>query len=592
MVEIHEMSCTGSFTYPVFCFIDKKVRRSIMLDLKKHLTETGRCIAFITPEISIERLHVYSGGLGVIGGSMIGASFRSDFPLVAVSLLYTEGYYDQGINHHLDGGRSHMTIEYTSRNYDDILEDTGVIVTVYVHGAPIYAKVRRLPRGVFHTTEVLFLDVDIPENDYISRLNGKRLYPCLISTEDNKEHNDARRIAQSMILGFGAVKALKALGYNIALYHLNEGHAGFVPFALLQEFQADGNDPEQAKTLTRSKVVFTTHTPVSAGNPKYGADMVHRFLADPTLAQFVHDATMDGYFDLTASSLLLSSIANGVSRKHGEVSRQMWQGLKHGAQIGHVTNGVNQNSWQCLEFRDATTVNDLKNAKRGHKRHLLARIRKTTGKMWSEEVLTLVWARRFAGYKRPGLLFADYEWIEQHLQKSNMQVIIAGKPHPDDTAMINEWNNMLRKAYGLPNLVVLAGYELELSRFLKAGADVWLNNPAAPFEACGTSGMSAAMNGAINVSTPDGWYLEADDNLHFRFGINYHCIGQDRIDNIALKECIDQRVLPMYYGNKEEWYSIALKAKIEAETMWSSDRMLQDYADRVYNPALKKASHR
>lgn len=563
-----------------------------MLDLKKHLTETGRCITFVTPEISINKLlRTYSGGLGVIGGSMIGASFRSDFPLVAVSLLYTEGYYDQGIKHREDGGHPHMTIEYISRNYDDILEDTGVIVTVYVHGAPIFAKVRRLPRGVFHTTEVLFLDVDIPENDYLSRLNGKKLYPCLISTEDNKEHNDARRIAQSMILGFGAVKALKALGYNVALYHLNEGHAGFVPFALLQQFLAEGNDPEQAKTLTKSKVVFTTHTPVSAGNPKYGANMVHRFLADESLATFVHNATMDGNFDLTASSLLLSSIANGVSKKHGKVSRQMWQGLKHAAPIVHVTNGVDRDFWQYKEFRDATTADNLRNAKRMYKRNLLEYIHQTTGKMWSEGVLTLVWARRFAVYKRPGLLFHDHEWITQHLHKSDLQVIIAGKPHPDDTAMIYEWNNRLRMAYGLPNLVVLDGYELELSLVLKAGADVWLNNPAAPLEASGTSVMSAAMNGAINISTPDGCMLEADENFHFRFGVNYNFTGQDRVDWNALKECIDKRVLPMYHENKDEWYNMALKAKIEAETIWSSDRMLQDYADRVYRPALRKASH-
>lgn len=563
-----------------------------MFDLKKHLNETGRHIAFITPEISIDQsLRTYSGGLGVIGGSMIGASYRSDFPLVAVSLLYTEGYYDQGIHHREDGGRSHMAIDYIERTYDEILEDTGVVVTVHVCETPILVKVWKLPKTMFRTTEVLFLDVDIPENDYLSRLNGKRLYPCLISTEDNKEHNDARRITQSMILGFGAVRALKALGYDIALYHLNEGHAGFVPFALLQEFQADGNDPEQARVLTKSKVVFTTHTPVTAGNPKYGAGMVHRFLADESLAPFVYSATMDGIFDLTASSLLLSSTANGVSKKHGIVSRQMWQGLKNSAPIVHVTNGVDRDFWQYQEFREATTPEDLRNAKRMYKRDLLKYIHKMTGKMWSEGVLTLVWARRFAGYKRPGLLFHDHEWITQHLHKSDLQVIIAGKPHPDDTGMINEWNNRLRMAYGLPNLVVLDGYELDLSRFLKAGADVWLNNPAAPFEACGTSGMSGALNGTINMSTPDGWVLEGDENFHFRFGVSYNFTGQDRVDNNALKECIDQRILPMYYGNKTEWYQMALKAKIEAETKWSSDRMLQDYVNRVYKLALKKALH-
>ena len=545
-------------------------------------------IAFITPEISIDQsLRTYSGGLGVIGGGMIGAAFRSNFPLVAVSLLYTEGYYDQGVDHHPEG-RSRMTIDYPSRTYDDILEDTGVIVTVYVTGAPIHARIRRLPRGKFNTTEALFLDVDIPENDYLSRLNGKRLYPCLETTGNSKEHNDERRVAQSIILGFGAIKALRALNYDVALYHLNEGHAGFVPLALAQQFQTEGNDQERTRMLVRSKVVFTTHTPVAAGNPKYPARMINHFLSDESLQYFVNDATLDGYFDLTASSLLLSFMANGVSKKHGEVSRKMWQGLKHGAPIISVTNGSDPYFWQHKEYKHAETKEELAQVKRKYKRELLELVHRVTGKMWSEEILTIVWARRFAGYKRPGLLFADYEWIVRHLHENKLQVIMAGKPHPDDGNMINEWNNLLRKAYGLPNLVVLNGYELDLSRTLKAGADVWLNNPASPLEAAGTSGHSATMNGAINMSTPDGWYLEANEEFYFRFGLDHHRDGQDKIDGIALRKCIDERVLPMYYGDKGHWYHMALNAKLEAEEMWSSDRMLRDYVEHIYRPVLKK----
>ncbi len=554
--------------------------------------EIGGSIAFITPEISIDQsLRTYSGGLGVIGGGMVGAAYRANFPLVAVSLLYTEGYYDQGIDHHPEG-RSRMSINYISHGHDHALEDTGVMVTVNVANAPIHIKVWKLPRGLFQTTEVLFLEVDIPENDYLSRLNGKRLYPSLESTGNSKEHNDERRIAQSMILGFGAVKALKALEYDVALYHLNEGHAGFVPLALAQQFQSEGNDYEKTKALVRSKVVFTTHTPVSAGNPKYGSDMIKHFLSDDSLARFIADATLDTYFDLTASSLLLSAMANGVSKKHGEVSRKMWRDLKHGALITSVTNGVDPHFWQHREFHDAKTIDCLMHAKRMYKRNLLKYIHQITGKMWSEEVMTLVWARRFAGYKRPGLLFSDYDWIERHLRANKLQIIMAGKPHPDDDSMINEWNNLLRKAYGLPNLVVLNGYELDLSRTLKAGADTWLSTHASPFEASQTSGMSAAMNGAINVSTPDGWYLEANEKSYFRFGIDYHCDGQDKIDSIALQECIVDRVLPLYYGDKDAWYKMALRAKTEAEQYWSSDRMLQDYIERIYKPTLGKTSHR
>lgn len=546
-------------------------------------------IAFITPEISIDQsLRTYSGGLGVIGGSMIGAAFRSEFPLVAVSLLYTEGYYDQHIDHHPEG-RSRMIIEYPKRRYDDILQDTGVMFTVCVTGAPIHVKVWKLKKETFKTAEVLFLDVDIPENDHLSRLNGRRLYPCLETTDNSKEHNDARRIAQSMILGFGAVKALELLEYDVSLYHLNEGHAGFVPFALLGKHYAEETTKEELRDRVRQKIVFTTHTPVPAGNPKYEVGMIRYFIADQRLDPFINDATLDGYFDLTASSLLLSRLANGVSRKHGEVSRKMWHDLRHSAPIVSVTNGSDQYFWQHEDYRDAKTAEELQKAKRVHKRHLLELVHNTTNKMWSEEILTLVWARRFAGYKRPSLLFTDYDWIARHLHENMLQVIIAGKPHPDDTNMINEWNNLLRKAYGLPNLVVLSGYELALSRTLKAGADVWLNNPAAPFEACGTSGQSAAMNGAINISTPDGWYLESQEDLYFRFGLDYHCDNQNLADAIALRDCIDHRVLPLYHKDKDGWYKMAQGAKEEAEAIWSSDRMLRDYVEHLYAPALKKA---
>ena len=547
--------------------------------------------AFITPEISISQsLHTYSGGLGVIGGGMVGAAYRKAFPLIAVSLLYTEGYYDQEIAHH-EEGRSRMSVLYTPHRYDDILEDTKTIVSVRLGGTPVHVKVWRLPSWRFHTSEIIFLDVDIPENDHLSRLNGKRLYPSLASTDNDKDKNDERRIAQSLILGFGAVEALKALGYSVQLYHLNEGHAGFVPFALIQRLLQEKTVErlEVAKDISRKQIVFTTHTPVAAGNPKYDREKVLKLLADDTLAPLVHAATSDGYFDLTASCLLLSTIANGVSKKHGEVSKKMWQSLSGAAPITSVTNGSDPYFWQYEDFKNANSADQLFLVKQKHKRRLLEHIQSTTGKMWSENVLTLVWARRFAGYKRPGLLFSDYEWIVRHLHKNELQVIYAGKPHPDDLAMINEWNNLLRKACELPNLVILKGYELDLSRLLKAGADVWLNNPAAPFEACGTSGQSAAMKGTLNISTPDGWYLEADEMNFFRFGIDYHCLGQDKIDSLQLIDCIDNRVLPLYYSaDKNPWYEMALRAKKEAERNWSSDRMLADYITRVYDPARNR----
>ncbi len=552
-------------------------------------------VAFITPEIAIhESLHTYSGGLGVIGGSMIGAAHRMKFPFVAVSLLYREGYYDQGIALFPDGRRE-MKIEYISRHYPDILEDTGVTVHVPLAGSMVAAKVWRLPESAFHTSEVLFLDVDIDGNDHLTRLNGMRLYPGLEATDYDHEKNDRRTVAQWIVLGFGAVQALEKLGYEVDTYHLNEGHSLYAAFSLVERAIGNGMTIEDAIQHTKKRVVFTTHTPVQAGNRKYPRDLIEHMLARPKLQRLIDRSVYDGYFDVTAACLTLSGMANAVSRKHRHSSNRMWHWLRDErwlkddptrspAEIKYVTNGSDQSFWQDELYRHAKKPSELREVKRVWKYKLLEFVRSQTGKEWRDDVITLVWARRFAGYKRPKLLVTDLEWFAKRLEEGAIQVIYAGKPHPDDQTMIREWNDLCHLSQRYLNLAVFPGYELDLSKLLKRGADCWLNTPAAPLEASGTSGQSAAMNGAINISTPDGWYLEADPANYFGFGLTEARPDQDVLDGIALPSAIDQRVLPLYYDDKVRWYEMALDAKDEAEDRWSSIRMLGDYEKYVYGP--------
>ena len=214
-------------------------------------------------------------------------------------------------------------------------------------------------------------------------------------------------------------------------------------------------------------------------------------------------------------------------------------------------------------------------------RELIELVQKETGKYLSEHLGTIVWARRFAEYKRPKLLLSDLDWLTTNLKSNNFQMIFAGRPHPDDYEMIDTWNYIYSLSKELPNLVILPGYELQLSLDLKRGADVWLNTPRAPNEACGTSGMSAAMNGAINLSTPDGWMAEANPENCFLFGSPFCTPSQDALDLQKLKERID-KIVPMFNLEKDAWYQKALAAKLEAGIRWTSDRMVKEYSALLY----------
>jgi len=283
--------------------------------------------------------------------------------------------------------------------------------------------------------------------------------------------------------------------------------------------------------------------------------------------------------------LRLAGKANAVSEKHCSVAKKLWAWVEGAPPLDYITNGVDRDFWQQPEFANAATAEELGRAKRFWKRNLLRFVSDTTERrvQLSENVPTLTWARRFAEYKRPKLLFYDADeagGIAQLLKENRVQVLIAGKPHPDDFQMIDTWNDLYRMSFELPNLVVLPEYDLSMSKLLKSGSDLWLNTPRAPDEACGTSGMSAAMNGALNISTPDGWMSEANEENAFLFGSGTRMTGQDAYDAEKLHTALGAAL--ELYGDQDALLAKAMCAKQEAETRWTTDRMVGEYASKLY----------
>lgn len=539
-------------------------------------------IAFFTPEVAFNQdLHAYSGGLGVVSGDFLRSSHKLGLPVIGVTILPRQGYYDQCI----DNG--FMKINYVNRYYDGILERTGIKFTVEICSSPVWMEVWRLPEGKFSAAQTLFLDADIDPNDHISRLNTLQLYGGSRDSGANLE----RKIAQSLLLARGGIEALKRLNISVSKYHGNESYTAFVPIELLCESLKEGKSFREAVEYAKSRFVFTTHTPVSAGNPEYSISSVARiggydkFFDEEILKKIGSDP-----FNMTAACLRLSKKANAVSKKHLGTAQKLWHWVNGGSIVKHmiaITNGVSRDYWQFESFKNAATPKEMEEAKLKHKREMIQYIMEKTGRCLSENILTVVWAKRFTEYKRPHLLFYNFnqdksEWIKSQLRKNKLQIIYAGKPHPDDDNMIHAFNRLLFASYELSNMVVLGGYELWLSKLLKAGADVWLNNPRFPLEASGTSGMSAAMNGAVNLSIVDGWMCEADPKNYFSFGTQIPGGDQDSFDAEELRRCLETTVIPLFYSDKEEWYRKALAAKFEAEQYWTSDRMVSEYHNLLY----------
>lgn len=540
--------------------------------------EYSKPVAYFSMEFAIDQaLKIYSGGLGFLAGSHMRSAYELRQNLVGVGMLWKFGYYDQERS-----GDGAMKKELVQKRYS-FLTDTGIVFPVTIHDSTVYVKAYLLKPEVFNTAPIFLLSTDIEQNDYLSRTITNRLY----------DPNQSTRIAQSIVLGIGGAKLMEILDLKRDIYHMNEGHSLPLCFYLYSKY----NDMSEV----HKRVVFTTHTPEEAGNESHDFDLLHEmsFFNGLSTEEVKSIVTIENNkLNYSLAALQFAKIANGVSKMHGEVSREMWATYDNICEITHITNSQNKKYWKDDVLEHALEKNDnklLDFRKKELKKALFKIVADQTGKLFDENVLTIVWARRFAGYKRADLLFSDAEKFDELINNKEMpvQIIWAGKPYPEDTGAVELFNHLFHETKDIPNVAVLTGYELGLSAALKKGSDVWLNNPRLFREASGTSGMTAAMNGSINFSIPDGWIPEFAKHGHNSFLIKpadrkLSIKEQDATERDTLFKVLTGEVLPMYYNKYEKWLEIMKNAMKEIVPPFESGTMAANYYKKLFTLKVER----
>jgi starch phosphorylase len=594
-----------------------------------------------------EILPIYSGGLGVLAGDYLKEASDLGAPLVGMGLMYAEGYFSQRISE--DGWQETVNnmLSFEDLPVLQVLDGNEKPLTISVNfpDRTVTAHIWELRVG---RVPLYLLDTDLDENTPADRNLTLRLYYSDLDL----------RIAQEIMLGVGGARALRALGYDPSVWHMNEGHAAFLTLERARELVAQGLTFEQAIAQTRQGNVFTTHTPVPAGNDEFPLWLVDKNLSNywPELGlsrdQFVNLAKNQQSWGETFSMPILalrnSDGRNGVSELHGRVSRRMWKFLwpevesEEDVPITSVTNGVHTATWLARRVRillnkhlgedwldnvddpetwvrmDAISDRELWETRMHLKRKLVIYIMDRTRQRWMKGgyhpiqaiasgimldpyVLTIGFARRFATYKRADLVFHDLDRLLELINRPNhpVQIIFAGKAHPADEPgklLIQEVYRIIKKAENGGRLVFLEDYDMNLARYLVQGVDVWMNNPRRPNEASGTSGMKAALNGALNFSVLDGWWREAYN------GSNGWPIGpdadldsevDDETDAKSLYDTLENQIIPLYYNERNidnvpvDWIAMVKESMRTITPQFGTRRMLKEYIERLYFPGMK-----
>jgi starch phosphorylase len=516
-----------------------------------------------------EEFHSYAGGLGILAGDFMKSAGDLGLPVVGIGLRWGQGYTSQHI-----GADGYPYDEWKDQR-PDALQDTGARVRVRVAAREVECRVWRV--GRYAIAPLYLLEPTDPRDLWITR----RLY----------DPRPDCRLAQEMLLGIGGVRALRALHLPVERFHFNEGHAVFAGLEMIADRMEAGHDFAAAWKAARERIVFTTHTPVPAGNEVHSLADLRRLgagceLVSSELAEIGGDP-----FNMTVAGLRLARAANAVAQLHGETARAMWAHVEDAAPIIAITNGVHPGTWQDARIAAAHGSDDrLRAAKRALKGELLAEVRARAGVRLDPEALTIGFARRAATYKRPDLLLRDPERFGALVKGHHVQVLFAGKAHPADQEGKAVIARLVAALSRWPDRVVfLEDYDMALGRLLTRGADVWLNNPRRPMEASGTSGMKAAMNGTLNLSVLDGWWPEGCEH-----GVTGWAIGDgvtradsDARDLRALYETLEKDVLPTF-RDPARWTAMMRASIRMAVERFSSDRMVREYFDRLYAPASER----
>ncbi len=605
-------------------------------------------VAYFCAEYGVHNsLPNYSGGLGILAGDHLKSASDLNVPLVAVGLLYRYGYFRQKIAHDGWQQEKYLDVFQSELALKPVMDENGerIFVSVKIRGRKAYAQAWLAQIG---RIKLYLLDTNLPQNSDVDRLITGHLYGGDAET----------RIVQEKILGIGGVRLLRKLRIQPSVFHLNEGHSAFLTLELAREFLEENSELSfiDAVSYVRDKCVFTTHTPVAAGNDEFSPEKLSHcfdanFFSDLKISEpefFALGRTNPDketeWFGMTPFALRMSRSANGVSEKHGEVSRSLWLKMfpeetkPEDVPITHITNGVHAPTWIAPVFqtlyekhiganwlelsRDESkwreAIENIPDAEIWNSHLLLKNLlvsfirqrtfsketglhetineREDTRKLFSPDVLTIGFARRVAAYKRWDLLFSDLDRLLKLVDDATrpVQFVFAGKAHPQDRTGKQFLQNLMSINHNSSwqnRAVFVEDYDQETARYLVQGVDVWLNVPRRPLEASGTSGQKAAMNGGLNFSILDGWWIEGYN------GENGFSIGElkdkgdeetiDREDAESLYSILENEIIPAYYAKDEsgfsgEWIRRMKNALITLTTQFSSDRMVKDYIEKIY----------
>ena len=616
---------------------------------KKYPEEKNDLIAYFSAEYGIdETMPIYSGGLGILSGDHLKSASDLGIPLVAVGLLYKNGYFNQKINGYGDQETEYKNIDLYDLPITPVKDNKGEDLTIYVKFPKrrLYLKVWQVNVG---RVTLYLLDSDIDKNNEEDRDVTLRLYGG----------DQEMRIRQEIVLGMAGVNLLKTLELNPTVYHMNEGHSAFLTLEIIKNIIKEKQVSfEVAKDIASSKTVFTTHTPVPAGNDIFPLDLVKKYFKDfwPRLGLSEEEFLklgmkpcneLDYGFNMGILALKIAGKKNGVSKLHGAVSRELfgevWPNIAASeSPIGYVTNGIHTCSWLAPKLKELYNkylipfwqdsmhkdeiwekINNIPNDKlwqvhKERKEKLLQLVAKSTterlrrsGYSYEEineivsklnpDALTIGFARRFATYKRATLIFKDIERITQILNNNDrpVQLIFAGKAHPAD----KEGHDLIKYIHQVSmmpqfkgKIFLLENYNIAMSRYLISGVDVWLNNPRRPMEASGTSGQKASVNGVINFSVLDGWWAEGYDQTNgWTIGTNaeYESYeAQDQADSQSMYRTLEEKIIPIYYDRdrnvmSKKWIEIMKNSIITTGGKYSTARMLVDYTNQLYMPLCK-----
>jgi len=553
-------------------------------------------VAYFSMDVAIDSgIPTYSGGLGILAGDMLRSAADLGVPIVAVTLAHRKGYFDQRLD--AQGNQSESPSKWSPESRLELIEPR---VAISIEDREVRVRAWQYSfRGIAgHVVPLFFLDTDLEENDPRDRVLTDHLY-------GGDEHY---RLCQEVVLGFGGIAMLRALGHaGVRIFHMNEGHSALITLALLEEQCA----VRPARAISESEVeavrrqcVFTTHTPVPAGHDRFQSALVHQVLGEARAAGLSQMLVMNGELNMTELALRLSSFVNGVSMRHGEVSR----GLFPDYNVGAITNGVHAAAWTSAPFcalfdralpewrRDNYYLRyavgippaEIRQAHAQAKKDLLQQIKWLTGTQLDEKVFTLGFARRATGYKRADLLFTDLERLKEIARRVGpFQLVYAGKAHPRDEAGKAIIRKIFEAAAALAHdvrVVYLENYDMALGKLICSGVDIWLNTPLRPQEASGTSGMKAALNGVPSLSVLDGWWIEG----HIEGATGWSIGDRDGSENdsaaeaLSLYDKLEQVILPLFY-NAPDGYAKVMRAAIAMNgSFFNTQRMISQYVRNAY----------